>query len=159
MIVVSNTSPIISLSSINQIELLKKLFGKVYIPQAVYNEIKSKTSFGYNEVDQDLFKIEKIKDRLAVNILLNDLDLGEAETIVLSKELDASIILIDEKIGYDIAKSQDLNVERTLSLLIAAKQKGYILHIKPLLDEMINKNRWISKKIYRKVLMFCDELD
>ncbi len=157
MIVVSNTTPIISLSSINQIDLLKKLFGKVYIPQAVYDEIKSKTSFGYNEIDQDFFKVEKIKDRLAVNILLNDLDLGEAEAIVLSKELDASITLIDENIGFDIAKSQDLNVERTLSLLITAKQKGYILHIKPLLDEMINKNRWISKKIYRKVLMFCDE--
>ncbi|WP_069473701.1 DUF3368 domain-containing protein [Candidatus Marithrix sp. Canyon 246] len=159
MIVVSNTTPIISLSSINQIELLKKLFGNVYIPQAVYDEIKSKTSFGYNEIDQDFFKVEKIKDRLAVNILLNDLDLGEAETIVLSKELEASIILIDENIGYEIAKSQNLNVERTLSLLIAAKQKGYILQVKPLLDEMINKNRWISKKIYRKVLMFCDELD
>lgn len=158
MIVVSNTTPIISLSSINQIELLKKLFGKVYIPQAVYDEIKSKTSFGYHEIDQDFFKVKTIKDRLSVNILLNDLDLGESETIVLSKELNASIVLIDEKIGYEIAKSQDLNVERTLSLLIAAKQKGYIWHIKPLLDEMINKNRWISKKIYRKVLMFCDEL-
>jgi predicted nucleic acid-binding protein len=76
MIVVSNTSPIISLSSINQIDLLKKLFGKVYIPQAVYDEIKSKTSFGYNEIDQDFFKVKTIKDRLAVNILLNDLDLG-----------------------------------------------------------------------------------
>ncbi|MEN8219870.1 MAG: hypothetical protein ABFS56_26685 [Pseudomonadota bacterium] len=42
MKVVSNTTPIISLSAIGQLSLLPKLFGKVYVPKAVYKEIKSK---------------------------------------------------------------------------------------------------------------------
>jgi uncharacterized protein len=157
MIVVSNTTPIISLASIEQLDLLKKFFNELYIAQAVYDEIKNKVSFGYEEIEQDFFKVIKIKNRLAINILLNQLDLGEAETIVLSHELRATLVLIDENIGFNIAKSQGLNVERTLSLLIAAKQKGYISHIRPLLDEMINKNRWISSKVYHKVLMLCNE--
>jgi len=121
MIVVSNTTPIISLASIGKIDILKHFFDKVYIPQAVYDEIKSKKAYGYKEIDDEFFQIETIKDKFAQNILLNDLDLGEAQTIVLAKEMSADIVLIDETIGYNLAKSQQLNVKRTLSFLIASK--------------------------------------
>lgn len=157
MIVVSNATPIISLASINQIDILKHFFDKVYIPQAVYDEIKSKRAYGYQEIDDDFFEVKNINDEFAQNILLNDLDLGEAQTIVLAKEMNADIVLIDETIGYNLAKSQQLNVQRTLSFLIASKQKGYIYEVKPLLDEMIDKGRWISRRVYSDVLMFCEE--
>jgi predicted nucleic acid-binding protein len=157
MIVVSNATPIISLASIGKIDILKHFFDKVYIPQAVYDEIKSKKAYGYNEIDDAFFQVASIKDEYAQNILLNDLDLGEAQTIVLAKEMSADIVLIDETIGYNIAKSQELNVKRTLSFLIASKQKGYIYDVAPLLDEMIEKGRWISRKVYDDVLRFCDE--
>ncbi len=157
MIVVSNTTPIITLACINKIDILKHFFDKVYIPQAVYDEIKSKRAYGYREIDDDFFEVTTIKDTFAQNILLNDLDLGEAQTIVLAKELNADIVLIDETIGYNIAKSQMLNVQRILSFLIASKKKGYINEVKPLLDEMIDKGRWISGKVYRDVLRFCGE--
>jgi len=39
MIVVSDTSPIINLAAVGQIQLLQKLFQKIVIPQAVYKEI------------------------------------------------------------------------------------------------------------------------
>jgi predicted nucleic acid-binding protein len=157
MIVVSNATPIISLASIGQIDILKHFFDKVYIPQAVYDEIKSKKAYGYKEIDDDFFQIENIKDEFAQNILLNDLDLGEAQTIVLAKEMSADIVLIDETIGYNLAKSQQLNVKRTLSFLIASKKKGYINKVAPLLDEMITKGRWISHNVYKDVLRFCEE--
>ncbi|HHD75192.1 MAG TPA: DUF3368 domain-containing protein [Campylobacterales bacterium] len=157
MIVVSNATPIISLASISKIDILKHFFDKVYIPHAVYDEIKSKKAFGYKEIDDEFFQVEFIKDEFSQNILLNDLDLGEAQTIVLAKEMSADIVLIDETIGYNIAKSQELNVKRTLSFLIASKKRGYIDEVKPLLDEMLDKGRWISRKVYRDVLRFCDE--
>ena len=157
MIVVSNTTPIITLASINRIDILKYFFEKIYIPQAVYDEIKSKKAHGYKEIDDAFFHVECIKDEFAQNILLNDLDLGEAQTIVLAKELEADIVLIDETIGYNLAKSQELNVKRTLSFLMASKEKGYIDEVKPLLDEMIRNGRWISRKVYRDVLRFCEE--
>ena len=39
MIVVSNTSPVINLAVVNHLNLLQKLYSKVVIPQAVYDEI------------------------------------------------------------------------------------------------------------------------
>jgi hypothetical protein len=157
MTVVSNATPIITLSSIGKIDILKHFFDKVYIPQAVYDEIKSKRAYGYQEIEDDFFEVITIEDSFAQDILLNDLDLGEAQTIVLAKELNADIVLIDETIGYNIARSQKLNVKRTLSFLIVAKEKGLITEIKPLLDEMIDKGRWISRRVYRDVLKICGE--
>ena len=38
MNVISNSSPLIALSRINRLSVLKKLFGKIYIPDMVYKE-------------------------------------------------------------------------------------------------------------------------
>ena len=157
MKVASNTTPIISLSSIQRLELLKLLFKQVYIPKAVYHEIKTKKLFGYKEIDADWVKVLEIKGRKYLGFLLNDLDAGEAEAIVLAKEIEADILLIDERIGYDIAKSQNIFAIGTLTVLLMAKQKGLIQRVKPLLNEMIQKGRWYSEKTCKVFLKKIEE--
>jgi len=152
MIVVSNTTPIISLSSIGKINLLKKIFYKIYVPTAVFNEIKAKKSYGYDDIDKDFFKIYNIKDNIKKFLLLNELDDGEAETIVLALEIKADFVLIDERIGYNLAKSLGLNPIGTLAILIEAKRRGFIEKLEPLLQEMVNRGRWYSEFVVEKVL-------
>jgi predicted nucleic acid-binding protein len=144
MIIVSNTTPIIALSSIQQHDLLQKLFTKVYIPQAVYNEIKAKKKYGFNEIDLDYFEVTNIQARQYLNFLLNDLDLGEAEAILLSLELKADLLLIDERLGNRIASSHSLNSFGTLGILSLAKRKGIIVSVKPYILELQNKGFWYS---------------
>ena len=45
MIIVSDTTPIISLMKPGQLELLQKLFDVVYIPEAVYRELTENEAF------------------------------------------------------------------------------------------------------------------
>ncbi|MBO4760023.1 MAG: hypothetical protein J5505_08190 [Spirochaetaceae bacterium] len=45
MIVVSDTTPIISLIKINRLDLLEKLFKEVLIPDAVFSELTTNTIF------------------------------------------------------------------------------------------------------------------
>ncbi|MCK6462827.1 MAG: DUF3368 domain-containing protein [Candidatus Pacebacteria bacterium] len=158
MKIVSNTTPIISLASIGKLNVLKELFGEIIIPQSVYNEIKAKESYGYKEVDSDYIKVQAIKGTKYRDLLLNQLDLGEAETIILATEINADYVIIDDNIGYKIARNSGLNVIRTLSVLLKAKDKGIIEEIKPLLDEMILKGRWYSKKVYESFLKKIGEL-
>ncbi len=40
--VVVNSTPLIILSNINQLDLLKKLYSEIYIPEAVFNEVTEK---------------------------------------------------------------------------------------------------------------------
>ena len=158
MKVVANTTPLISLASIGKLELLKDIFGEIIIADAVYNEIKAKQSYGYNEIDSDFIKVQSIKGIAYRDFLLNQLDLGETETIILAKELDADFVIIDENIAYKIAKSSELNVVRTLSILLRAKEKGLIPALKPLLDEMIIKGRWYSLRVYNTILEQAGEI-
>ncbi|NOY61368.1 MAG: DUF3368 domain-containing protein [Calditrichaeota bacterium] len=158
MIVVTNTTPIISLASIQKTEILKRLFSEIIIPQAVYDEIKAKESYGYKEVESDFIKVQQIKGQLYKDLLLNQLDNGEAETILLAKELDADLVIIDENIAYKIAQNSDLKVTRTLSILLKAKEMGIIKRVKPLLDEMISKGRWYSPRVYNGFLKKIGEL-
>jgi predicted nucleic acid-binding protein len=137
MKVVSNTTPIISLASIGKVDILKELFHEIIIAETVYNEIKAKKSYGYEDVELEYITVKTIQGQMYQDLLLNQLDLGEAETILLAKEINADFVIIDENLGYKIAKNAGLNVVRTLSILLKAKQKGIINEIKPLLDEMI----------------------
>jgi len=152
MKIVSNTTPIISLASIGQLSLLTDLFGKIYIPQAVYNEIKYKKSYGYQEIDNIDFEVVTIQGNDYLGFLLNELDKGEAEAIFLAKELNADMLIIDERMGYKIAQSQNLYSIGTLTVLQVAKEKQLIAKVKPLLDEMIQKGRWYSKAVYKQFL-------
>jgi len=155
---VSNTTPIISLSSIGKIEILKDLFQEIIIPKAVYDEIKVKQDYGYNEVDLSFITVQRIQDTDREKFLLEQLDAGEVQAIVLSKEINADNTIIDENTGYIIAKKSGLNVIRTLSILLKAKEVGIITEVKPLLDEMISKGRWYSKHVYYSFLRKANEL-
>jgi len=158
MKVVANTTPLISLASIGKLELLKDIFGEIIVADAVYNEIKAKQGYGYNEIDTDFIRVQSIKGIAYRDFLLNQLDLGETETIILAKEIDADFVIIDENIAYKIAKSSELNVVRTLSILLRAKEKGLIPALKPLLDEMIIKGRWYSQRVYKTILEKTGEI-
>ena len=77
-IIVSNTTPIISLASIGKLDILKALFSEIIIAEAVYQEIKAKKRYGYNEVDREYIQVKAVQGKIYTDLLLNQLDLGEA---------------------------------------------------------------------------------
>lgn len=159
MRVVVNTTPIISLAAIGQLDLLQRLFGHVTVAEAVYEELKAKPGYyGHDEIDRPWIEVMAIHGRLYKELLLNQLDSGEAETIILAKELNADFVIIDENLGYRFATHAGLTPIRTLSVLLRAKERGYIPEVKPMLDAMIAKGRWYSTYVYRAFLQQAGEL-
>ncbi|MCP3962167.1 MAG: hypothetical protein GY719_30360 [bacterium] len=84
-----------------RIDLLRQLFHRIYIPQAVSHEavVTGRAVAGAKrEVSSaDWIEVVSVKDRLEVEVMPDELDLGEAETIVLASELRADWVLMDEK--------------------------------------------------------------
>lgn len=103
MIVVSDTTPLIGLASIGRLNVLRELFEEVFIPQAVYDETVTHGRVeGSAKQDVDnagWIHVVQVRDRLAVNVLLDEMNLGEVETIVLAGEIKADWVLMARKRG------------------------------------------------------------
>ena len=155
MIVVSNTTPILSLYKIGQLGLLQGLFNQVIVPLAVHKEIsvlgKGKQGDGILDIT-NYIHVKGIQNVLAANLLRSQLDYGEAEAIVLAQELMADVLILDEKKARKIAQANSQQVIGTIGILQAAKNKGLISNIKTHLDALISNNIWIDQKLYQIVL-------
>ena len=161
MIVVSNTTPLIGLASIQRLDLLAKLFGEVHIPQAVYDEAylagRVAGEVKYPVPAVDWIKVVTVKDRLAVEVLLDELDLGEAETIVLARELPAEWVLMDERKGR--RKLAQLGVPKigTLGILLKAKQLGLLPTIRLEIETLHQQGFSLSHSVIDAVLQRAGE--
>jgi uncharacterized protein len=161
MVVVSDTSPISNLYVIGQLNLLHELYSYVVIPTAVFAELNRLSDFGYDIeeiVEAEWILRQMPEDSVAVSELARRLDLGESEAIVLIKELEAELLLIDERRGWKIANSLGIKTIGVLGILLLAKQKGLISYVRPLLDDLQDKaGFFIRGALRREVLKLAGE--
>lgn len=163
MLVVSDTTPIISLLKVNRIDVLEFLFGEVYIPNAVYKELTSNQLF--------IEEAEKIKNSAfikTVNIPMDDslnmlrratgLDLGESEAIYYADTHEADLLLMDEAKGREVAKTMGLKITGTIGILIAAYREKYLSkeEILRIISILRNSGRHISDQLFR---ILIDEIE
>ncbi len=162
MIVVSNTSPIINLAAIGQLELLRHLYGTIIIPHAVYHEVavKGDKQAGAAEIQTwQWFESRLAQDRALVRRLEQQLDAGEAEAIALAIEMRADLLLLDERRGRAIARQLGVTVTGLLGVLLVGKQHGHLVAVKPLLGALTRvAGFWIDEQLYRQVLESAGEL-
>jgi uncharacterized protein len=149
MIIVSNTTPLIGLASIQRFDILHNLFGNIVIAQAVYDEAVSQ---GHEEggakkevANAEWIRIAQVSDRLAVEVLLDEMDMGEAETIVLAAELKANWVLMDEKKGRRKLSQMEIPKIGTVGILLEAKRRGLIKSVKPELEKLHKQGFSISQ--------------
>lgn len=161
MIVVSNTTPLIGLAVVNQFDLLAHLFGKIIIPTAVYHEA---VLFGREQggAKQEIRKanwieVVPVRDQLAVDVLLDELDRGEAETIVLARELNADWVLMDEKKGRRKLGEMSIPKIGTVGLLLKGKQIGYLERLEPCLDQLRRDGFSLSQRVIHQALLQANE--
>ena len=158
--VIVNTTPLIALCHVGQLELLKKIYGQIMIPQAVYRELsEKKESICKKQVDNAFgwIHVEKIENQMAKSMFKTQLHDGEVEVMILAKEKNADIVIIDDANAKKHAKYLKLPVTGTLGVLIKAKRQGYISELKPIIQELIDKNIYISEKVMKICLEQVNE--
>lgn len=141
MPVVSNTSPILNLAIVDQLELLRQQFGEILIPKAVLDELKVDEERPGSQaiceaIGSGWIQVQEASNEPLVQLLKQILDRGEAEAIALAIELKADWTLLDEREGRKVAKSLGLNVT---GILLRAKQLGELESLQPVIDDLINK--------------------
>lgn len=158
--VIVNTTPLIALCHVGQLSVLQKMYGEITIPQAVYRELSEKEeSICKKQVDQSLdwIHVEHIDNQMAKSMFKTQLHDGEVEVMILAKEKNADIVIIDDANAKKHAKYLKLPVTGTLGVLIKAKKQGYISELRPIIQEMVDKNIYISEKLMRLCLEQVNE--
>lgn len=164
MIVVSDTTPLISLIKVGHLELVHELFGEIQIPDAVYKELISNNRFP-NERRQiqecSFIKRVSVEDVKAVTLLRRStgLDAGESEAIILADTIGANLLIMDEVKGRQVAKQMGIQLMGTIGMLITAYEvqklnKDEILNC---VDILRNSGRHISSKLYEQLLQKLEE--
>lgn len=157
MIIIADSSPIIALSRIGKLDILKNLYGKIFIPRAVEKEILLEHSNKINLAKITWIKTKSLSQHLSVDILSIDLGLGESETLGLALELKADLIILDEIAARAMAESLRIKYTGVLGALLKAKEKKLIVSVKELLDSLCQNEFRISRQLYHDILELAKE--
>lgn len=138
-VIVADASCLIALSKIDQLQVLKELFGRIFIPLSVFHEVVTKGAGrpGAKDVsDADWIETCEVKDQLAVNALKLTLGAGEAEAIVLASENSATYIILDGWQARQMALGLSLPVIGTVAVLTKAVEKGILPDLESVLEQL-----------------------
>jgi len=157
MIVVADSSPIISLAIIEQLDVLTALFDEVYIPRAVWEElIEVKTTETTPKIQA--FFSKRVKTLHSANTLFPFVDYGESEAILLCQELQADYLIADDKKAREIAEALGVACIGTIGVLYRAKEKGLLEALRPLFLKLLTHKRYYTKAVLNQVLCKAQEL-
>ncbi len=159
-IVVSDSSPLIHLSQIGRLNLLKEFFGELLIPPAVYREVvvEGRGRPGSREVEEaSWIRVVEIRNKHLKRVLQLLLDEGEAEAIALALEVNASLVLLDDREARLQAKRLGLRVTGTLGILLRAKKLGLIESLREELSKLKETGFRISKNLEEEILRAAGE--
>ena len=164
MIVISDTTPIISLLKINRLDLLQKLFGSVQIPRGVFAELTDNERYS-KEADvvkqSEFIKIiDEIDDNYVTLIRRSTgLDLGESQAIYLSDNNKADLLLMDELRGREVARLMGIRIMGTIGVLGLAYQETLLAReeIEEAIRILRGHGRHISDHLYNQLITMINQ--
>lgn len=151
MIVISDTSCINYLVIIDEINILYHLYKVVIIPQAVRTELlRAKTPEIVRDWVSDAPEWLRV-ETVELSSEFSDLGAGEREAIVLALQMNADVILIDDRLAREAAEQEGLEVTGTLGVLLAAA-KANLLSLEDAIAKLKQTTYHASEPLYQSVL-------
>jgi uncharacterized protein len=136
MSIISNTTVLSNFAAINQLDLLQKLYARLYMPTAVYEEIRRGLDEGYIFYRPLMDRIYPFQDNgwIYLTHVAGDTELrrlgklpprihaGEAECLVIARERDW-LLLTDDRAARKIARAWSVPLSGTLGTLLLLVEK------------------------------------
>lgn len=147
--IISDTSCLILLDKIGELELLHKLFGNITTTTEVAAE--------FGQPLPSWFEIKDPIDKNYQTIIETSVDKGEASAIALAIELDNCLLIIDDLKGRRFAHQLGLTIIGTIGVIVDAKLTGIINSIKPILAKIKATDFRITEQLESLILKRAGE--
>ncbi len=148
-VIISDTSCLIALDRVDQLHILQQAFSIVYTTAKVQEE--------FEKALPAWIVVKTVNDQAQLKKLELLLDAGEASAITLALETPNSVLIIDEKKGRKIASDLHLDIIGTLKVLLIAKEKGIIVSVKQIIEQLNQRSFRFSKALVTEVLKLAGE--
>lgn len=147
--IISDTSCLIILTNIGELELLHKVYGQIITTVEIATE--------YGEPLPEWIEIATVKDKYSQQILEIQIDKGESSAIALALEMPNSTIILDDYKARKIAEQLGITYTGTIGVIIKAKLKEIIPSIKPFLEKIKQTDFRLSAEIELLALKEANE--
>lgn len=148
-IIISDTSCLIILTNIGELELLHQVYGQIITTPEIAAE--------YGETLPDWVEIAGVADSYRQRLLELQIDKGESSAIALALETPDSTVTLDDYRARRVAKQLGFTCTGTIGVIIRAKLKGIIPSIKPLLARIKQTNFRLSAEVELQALQQAGE--
>jgi len=148
-VVISDTSVLIVFSKIEQLDLLKNVYTKVYTTPEIIKE--------FGEEAPEWIIVESVTDKKYQESLETQIDKGEASALALAKDYDDCLILLDDLKARKLAAKLNLKFTGSLGIIHKAKQLGLIEGVKPMINKLMETDFRISDAVLSEILRLNDE--
>lgn len=156
MLVVADSSPLIVLVNIEHVDVLPKLFGQVFVPPAVTDELafssRPQAVRDFAAAPPAWLHVQ----RPATIQSIPELHPGETEALSLALELHADLVLIDERKAYREAVARNLNAVGTIRVLERAAAEK-MLDLKDAFERVKKTDFWISHRLLDQRLKLFEQ--
>ena len=163
-IVVADTGPLIALGRAECLKLLHDLYQDILIPPAVHDELRLGSGRPGAMQSVEAFEQGWLQVRepsagsaQALSELMLVLDPGEAEAILLAEEVNCRFLLIDERKGRAIASRRGVPVVGIAGVLLAAKKRGLIDAVVPILKNLEQAGYRMSAGLTKEIARLAGE--
>lgn len=156
---ISNTSPLLYLHLVRQLDLLAQLYGEVFIPLAVAAELQAGAEQGVDVPQVAALPWLKVMPLVSDTSipLVTDLGAGEAEVIALGLENPKSRLIVDDTLARRIARLHQLQFTGTVGIVVKAKQVGLLEAVSPIVSALREAGLWLSDSLVAEVLRQAGE--
>jgi len=148
-IIISDTSCLILLSNIGELDLLQKLYNHIVTTIEIANE--------FAEPLPDWIAIKASTNRHYQQILELQIDKGEASAIALAIDYTDCMLIVDDYKARRMATNLGIKITGTIGVIIKAKLKGIIPSIKPFFEKIKNTDFRLSEEIIRQAYLEAGE--
>jgi len=159
-LVVSDTSPLLNLALIQQLDLLESQFSNITVPRQVWDELAAGEGVldALRELrDDEFLRVVDVAQSNLFTEIRHELDRGETAAICYAIKHEADLILLDEKDGRQVARRHDLTITGVIGILLRGAKAGQI-ELKDELDSLREAGFWISDDLYSEVLSRVENL-
>lgn len=163
-LVLTDASPLIGLAIVGGLDWLPPLFGRVWMPPQVRDEVlPGKAMRGETEIQRALDEGGlRLWLQPVQQLVLPDLDEAEATCIRIAVAHQqatgsAALLLIDERAGRAVAAEQRVRVAGTAALIGMAKRRGLITNARLAFEALHDSDFRISAELIRTVLAAVGE--